>query len=44
MTPNFGEAGLARLNLSGVNLPLAKFGSSRRRLLKRFSAKFCKRY
>ncbi|WP_298789437.1 hypothetical protein [uncultured Campylobacter sp.] len=44
MTPNFGEAGLSWLNLSGVNLMLAKFGSSRRRLVKHFSAKFCKRY
>ncbi|WP_299028069.1 hypothetical protein [uncultured Campylobacter sp.] len=40
MTPNFGEAGLAELNLSGVNLTLAKFSLPRRCLSARFGVKF----
>ncbi|WP_454990946.1 hypothetical protein [Campylobacter rectus] len=40
MTPNFGAAGLAWLNLSGVNLTFAKFSLPRRYLSARFGVKF----
>ncbi|MFC2427397.1 MAG: hypothetical protein ACFNTA_00270 [Campylobacter sp.] len=40
MTPHFGEAGLGWLNLSGVNLTLAKFSLPGRYLSARFGVKF----
>ncbi|MGP1533892.1 MAG: hypothetical protein ACTTJF_07505 [Campylobacter sp.] len=40
MTPNFGKAGLAELNLSGVNLTLAKFSLPWRYLSASFGVKF----
>ncbi|MFC2751164.1 MAG: hypothetical protein ACFN38_08615 [Campylobacter sp.] len=40
MTPNLSGAGLAELNLSGVNLTLAKFSLFGRYLSARFGVKF----